>query len=117
MESEWEKADLQFQAISFEEGRGPLDIRSIHLCFWEAKCLPTWKKSRQLFKMVGFQDPVLNNSQHLLSSYFVPGIALTVLTYITSCNTINHLMDDKTEAKKVILLAQSPEQVSRGVRK
>lgn len=37
MESEWEKADLQFQAISFEEGRGPLDIRSIHLCFWEAK--------------------------------------------------------------------------------
>lgn len=98
MESEWQKADLQFQAISFEGGRGPLDIGSIHLCLWEAKRSPTWKKSRQLFKMVGFQDPILNNSQHLLSSYFVPGIALTVLTYITSCDTTNHLLDDKTEA-------------------
>lgn len=68
--------------------------------------------------MEGFLDSILNdNSQHLLSAYFVPGIALTVLMHITYCNTTNHYTDDKTEALNVMFLAEGPEQVSGGARK
>lgn len=47
----------------------------------------------------------------------MPGIAPTALTHITSYNTTKQFIDMKLRLRKVILLAQSPEQVSGGAGK
>lgn len=47
----------------------------------------------------------------------MPGITPTALTHITSYNTTKQFIDIKLRLRKVILLAQSPEQVSGGAGK
>lgn len=105
MEPDWQKANLQFQAVPTDGlGKGKQATQgtgSIHLCLWEAKSSPCWRRSRQLSKMGGFQD----DSEHLLSAYFVPGIALSVQHILPHVIQQTILQIIKLRLRTVLLLA------------